>query len=100
MDQDKISANQAMVEAHFGSEVAGRVEAALDLYTDDMVIANIPLTPDPAREGYALKNISIAASPLWISWAIPKRCTRRGDATAWPMPCSWHFTSGRLQMTC
>jgi ketosteroid isomerase-like protein len=37
MDQDKIAANLAAVEAHFGSEAAGRVEAALDLYTDDIV---------------------------------------------------------------
>jgi ketosteroid isomerase-like protein len=37
MDQDKIAANLSVVEAHFGSEAAGRVEAALDLYTDDIV---------------------------------------------------------------
>jgi ketosteroid isomerase-like protein len=37
MDQDKITTNLAVVEAHFGSEAAGRVEAALDLYTDDIV---------------------------------------------------------------
>jgi ketosteroid isomerase-like protein len=37
MDQDKIATNLAVVEAHFGSEAAGRVEAALDLYTDDVV---------------------------------------------------------------
>ena len=37
MEQDKIAANLAAVEAHFGSEAAGRVEAALDLYTDDIV---------------------------------------------------------------
>ena len=37
MDQDKIAANLSVAEAHFGSEAAGRVEAALDLYTDDIV---------------------------------------------------------------
>lgn len=37
MDQDKIAANLAAVEAHFGSEATGRVEAALELYTDDVV---------------------------------------------------------------
>jgi ketosteroid isomerase-like protein len=37
MDQDKIKANLAAVEAHFGSEATGRVEEAIDLYTDDVV---------------------------------------------------------------
>ena len=30
MDQNKITANLAVVEAHFGSEAEGRIEAALD----------------------------------------------------------------------
>jgi ketosteroid isomerase-like protein len=37
MDQDKIATNLAVVESHFGSEAAGRVEDAIDLYTDDVV---------------------------------------------------------------
>jgi hypothetical protein len=37
MDQDKIAADLAVVDAHFGSEATGRIEAALDLYTDDIV---------------------------------------------------------------
>ncbi len=37
MDQHTIATNLALVEAHFGSEATGRVEAALDLYTDDIV---------------------------------------------------------------
>ena len=37
MDQDRIAANLAAVEAHFGSEASGRIEAAIDLYTDDIV---------------------------------------------------------------
>lgn len=37
MDQDKIATNLAVVESHFGSEAAGRVEDAIDLYTDDIV---------------------------------------------------------------
>ena len=37
MDQGKISANLAAVEAHFGSEAPGRVEAAMDLYTEDIL---------------------------------------------------------------
>jgi ketosteroid isomerase-like protein len=37
MDQQTIAANLAVVEAHFGSEAAGRVEDAVDLYTDDIV---------------------------------------------------------------
>ena len=37
MAQDNISANLAVVEAHFGSEAAGRIDAAIDLYTDDIV---------------------------------------------------------------
>jgi ketosteroid isomerase-like protein len=37
MDPNKIAANLAAVEAHFGSEATGRVDAALELYTDDVV---------------------------------------------------------------
>jgi ketosteroid isomerase-like protein len=37
MNQDIIAANLAAVEAHFGSEATGRVDAAIDLYTDDIV---------------------------------------------------------------
>ncbi len=37
MSQDKISANLASVEAHFASESTGRIEDAIDLYTDDVV---------------------------------------------------------------
>ena len=37
MDADIIAANLAAVEAHFGSEAAGRIEEALELYTDDVV---------------------------------------------------------------
>ena len=37
MAQDIIAANLATVEAHFGSEASGRVEAAVELYTDDVV---------------------------------------------------------------
>ncbi len=37
MDQSKIASNLAAVEAHFGNEAAGRVDAAIDLYTDDIV---------------------------------------------------------------
>ena len=37
MNQDIISANLAAVEAHFGGEATGRVDAAIDLYTDDVV---------------------------------------------------------------
>jgi ketosteroid isomerase-like protein len=37
MDEHKIATNLAVVEAHFGNEAAGRVEAAVDLYTDDIV---------------------------------------------------------------
>ena len=37
MDQGKIAANLAAVEAHFGNEASCRVEAAIDLYTDDIV---------------------------------------------------------------
>jgi ketosteroid isomerase-like protein len=37
MDQNKIAANLAVVEAHFGGEAAGRVEEAINLYTDDIV---------------------------------------------------------------
>lgn len=37
MDEKLIAANLAIVEAHFGSEEAGRIDAALELYTDDIV---------------------------------------------------------------
>ena len=37
MDLDIITANLAAVEAHFGSEATGRIEEALELYTDDVV---------------------------------------------------------------
>ena len=37
MDEKVIAANLAVVEAHFGSEASGRIEAALELYTDDIV---------------------------------------------------------------
>ena len=37
MTQDKIAANLAAVEAHFGSEATGRIDDALALYTDDVV---------------------------------------------------------------
>ena len=37
MDENVIAANLAVVEAHFGSEASGRIEAALELYTDDIV---------------------------------------------------------------
>ena len=37
MDQNMIEANLAAVEAHFGSEAGGRIDEAVDLYTDDIV---------------------------------------------------------------
>ena len=37
MDQKRIAANLAAVEAHFHSEGQQQVEAALELYTDDIV---------------------------------------------------------------
>src|SRR5262245_23796714 len=37
MVPSNIAANLAVVEAHFGSEATGRVDAAIDLYTDDVV---------------------------------------------------------------
>ena len=37
MDQHTIAINLAMVEAHGGSEAAGRVDEAVALYTDDIV---------------------------------------------------------------
>ena len=37
VDTAKIDANLAAVEAHFGNEASGRVDAAVDLYTDDIV---------------------------------------------------------------
>ena len=35
--QDVIAANLAVIEAHFGSEASGRIDAAIELYTDDIV---------------------------------------------------------------
>ena len=37
MDQNMIEANLAAVEAHFGSEAGGRIDEAVDLYTNDIV---------------------------------------------------------------
>src|SRR5215472_13479577 len=37
MDNDRIARNLACVEKHFHSEAVNEVEAALDLYTDDIV---------------------------------------------------------------
>ena len=37
MAKDVIAANLAVIEAHFGSEASGRIDAAIDLYTDDIV---------------------------------------------------------------
>lgn len=37
MDQDRIAQNLAAVEAHFHTEAAQEVAAALELYTDDIV---------------------------------------------------------------
>ena len=37
MARDIIDANLAAVEAHFGSEASGRIEEAIELYTDDVV---------------------------------------------------------------
>jgi ketosteroid isomerase-like protein len=37
MDSDRIAQNLACVERHFHSEAVDEVEAALDLYTDDIV---------------------------------------------------------------
>lgn len=37
MDNDRIARNLTCVEKHFHSEAANEVEAALDLYTDDIV---------------------------------------------------------------
>lgn len=37
MDSDRIARNLACVEKHFHSEATDEVEAALDLYTDDIV---------------------------------------------------------------
>ena len=37
MDQSTIARNLAVVEAHFGDEAAGRIDAAVELYTDDVV---------------------------------------------------------------
>jgi ketosteroid isomerase-like protein len=37
MAKDVIAANLAIIEAHFGSEASGRIDAAIELYTDDIV---------------------------------------------------------------
>ncbi len=37
MDNDRIARNLACVERHFHSEAVNEVEAALDLYTDDII---------------------------------------------------------------
>ena len=37
MARDVIAANLAVIEAHFGSEASGRIDAAIELYTDDIV---------------------------------------------------------------
>ena len=37
MDKDRIARNLASVEKHFHSEAVNEVEAALDLYTDDII---------------------------------------------------------------
>ena len=37
MDGDRIARNLACVAQHFHSEAAGEVEAALELYTEDIV---------------------------------------------------------------
>ena len=37
MDSDRIAQNLACVEKHFHSEAVDEVEAALDLYTDDVI---------------------------------------------------------------
>ena len=37
MGKDVIAANLAIIEAHFGSEASGRIDAAIELYTDDIV---------------------------------------------------------------
>ena len=37
MGKDVIAANLAVIEAHFGSEASGRIDAAIELYTDDIV---------------------------------------------------------------
>ena len=37
MDKDRIAQNLACVDDHFHSEAVNDVEAALDLYTDDII---------------------------------------------------------------
>ena len=37
MAKDVVAANLAVIEAHFGSEASGRIDAAIALYTDDIV---------------------------------------------------------------
>ena len=36
MDKDKVAQNLACVDGHFHSEAQNDIEAALDLYTDDI----------------------------------------------------------------
>ena len=65
MDQDVIAANLAAVEAHFHSEAAADVEAALELYTDDIV------WEAPAR-GLVLHGKDAAADNYRSIWASVK----------------------------
>ncbi len=37
IDKDRIARNLACVEKHFHSEAANEVEAALELYTEDLI---------------------------------------------------------------
>ena len=37
MTSKVIATNLAVIEAHFGSEASGRIDAAIQLYTDDIV---------------------------------------------------------------
>ena len=37
MAKDVIAANLAVIDAHFGSEASDRIDAAIALYTDDIV---------------------------------------------------------------
>lgn len=38
MDKDRIAQNLACVDGHFHSEAENNVEAALELYTDDIIL--------------------------------------------------------------
>ena len=38
MDKDRIARNLACVDGHFHSEAENDVEAALELYTDDIIL--------------------------------------------------------------